>query len=142
MEKQQLIFPKAHNAKKFEMSFSFLNTVIRFQPALLAMKAIKGADYSIIGPNDLFTSIIPNLIVSGVKEVLQETSAKILSIMNIMSKFGKTHNFSGLDFIQKLEESIEQQIDGVIYNSEKPDKTSIERYMAQKTEFVEIGESD
>lgn len=91
--------------------------MIRFQPALPAMKAIKGADYSIIGPNDLFTSIIPNLIVSGVKEVLQETSAKILSIINIMTKFGKTHNFCGLDFIQKLGESIEQQIDGVIYNS-------------------------
>ncbi|MGM0382695.1 MAG: 2-phospho-L-lactate transferase CofD family protein [Thermodesulfobacteriota bacterium] len=53
------------------------------------MKAIKGADYIIIGRNDLFTSIIPNLIVSGVKEVLQETSAKILSIINIMTKFGE-----------------------------------------------------
>jgi uncharacterized cofD-like protein len=124
------------------MSFSFLTTVIRFQSALPAIKAIKGEDYIIIGRNDLSTSIIPNLTVSGLKEVLQETIAKILSIINIMTKFGETHNFSGLDFIQKLEESIERQIDGVIYNSEKPDKTFIEQYMAQKAEFVEIGERD
>jgi uncharacterized cofD-like protein len=106
------------------------------------IKAIKGADYVIIGPGDLFTSIIPNLIVPGVREALQETSAKILYIINIMTKFGETHNFSGLDFIKKLEESIERQVDGIIYNSEKPDKKLIGQYMEQKAEFVEIDEGD
>jgi len=106
------------------------------------IKAIKGADYIIIGPGDLFTSIIPNLIVPGVKEALQETSAKILYIINIMTKFGETHNFSGIDFIKKLEETIERQVDGIIYNSEKPDKKLIEQYMKQKAEFVEIHEGD
>ncbi len=86
------------------------------------IKAINSADYVIIGPGDLFTSIIPNLIVPGVKEALQETSAKILYIINIMTKFGETHNFTGLDFVRKLEESIERQVDGIIYNAEKPDK--------------------
>jgi len=107
-----------------------------------AIDAINGADYIIIGPGDLFTSIIPNLIVPGVKEALQETSAKILYIINIMTKFGETHNFSGLDFIRKLEESIERQVDGIIYNSEKPDKKLMEQYMEQKAEFVEIDEGD
>ena len=106
------------------------------------IKAIKGADYIIIGPGDLFTSIIPNLIVPGVKEAFQETNAKILYIINIMTKFGETHNFSGNDFIKKLEESIERQVDGIIYNSEKPDKKLVEQYMEQKAEFVEIDESD
>jgi uncharacterized cofD-like protein len=77
-----------------------------------------------------------------VKEALQETSAKILYIINIMTKFGETHNFSGIDFITKLEESIERQVDGIIYNSEKPDKKLMEQYMEQKAEFVEIDEGD
>ena len=106
------------------------------------IKAINSADYVIIGPGDLFTSIIPNLIVPGVKEALQETNATILYIINIMTKFGETHNFSGLDFIRKLEESIERQVDGIIYNSEKPDKKLVEQYMEQKAEFVEIDEDD
>jgi uncharacterized cofD-like protein len=106
------------------------------------IEAIKGADYVIIGPGDLFTSIIPNLIVPGVKEALQETNATILYIINIMTKFGETHNFSGLDFIRKLEESIERQVDGIIYNSEKPDKKLVEQYMEQKAEFVEIDEDN
>jgi len=106
------------------------------------IEAINSADYVIIGPGDLFTSIIPNLIVPGVKEALQETNATILYIINIMTKFGETHNFSGLDFIRKLEESIERQVDGIIYNSEKPDKKLVEQYMEQKAEFVEIDEDD
>lgn len=106
------------------------------------IKAINNADYVIIGPGDLFTSIIPNLIVPGVKEALQETNATILYIINIMTKFGETHNFSGLDFIRKLEESIGRQVDGIIYNSEKPDKKLVEQYMEQKAEFVEIDKND
>jgi len=106
------------------------------------IKAINNADYVIIGPGDLFTSIIPNLIVPGVKEALQETNATILYIINIMTKFGETHNFTGLDFVRKLEESIERQVDGIIYNSEKPDKKLVEQYMEQKAEFVEIDKND
>ena len=106
------------------------------------IEAINSADYVIIGPGDLFTSIIPNLIVPGVKEALQETNATILYIINIMTKFGETHNFTGLDFVRKLEESIERQVDGIIYNSEKPDKKLVEQYMEQKAEFVEIDKND
>jgi uncharacterized cofD-like protein len=106
------------------------------------IEAINSANYIIIGPGDLFTSIIPNLIVPGVKEALQETSAKVLYVINIMTKFGETHNFLGLDFVRKLEECIERQVDGIIYNAEKPDEKLLEQYRGQKAEFVEINESD
>ncbi|MBU1340972.1 MAG: YvcK family protein, partial [Proteobacteria bacterium] len=69
-----------------------------FPPVL---DAIEKADYIFIGPGDLFTSIIPNLIVPGVKEALQNTGAKIYFTVNIMTKFGETHNFSGKDFVIK-----------------------------------------
>jgi len=59
-----------------------------------------------------------------------------------MTKFGETHNFTGLDFIIKLEESIERKVDGIIYNAEKPDKKLVKQYMEQKAEFVEIDETD
>jgi len=106
------------------------------------IEAINGADYVIIGPGDLFTSIIPNIIVPGVKEALQKSSAKILYTVNIMTKFGETHNFTGIDFVIKLEECIGRQVDGVIFNTEKPHKKLLEQYLKQKAEFVEIDEKD
>ena len=106
------------------------------------IEAISEADYVIIGPGDLFTSIIPNLIVHGVKETLQDTNATLLYVINIMTKFGETHNFTGIDFVKRLEVSIERQVDGIIHNTEKPDENILDQYREQKAEVVEIDESD
>ncbi len=106
------------------------------------VEAIKSVDYIIIGPGDLFTSIIPNLIVPGVKEALQETGGTVLYVVNIMTKFGETHNYTGVDFVRTLEQSIDREVDGVIYNTEKPDPDLLAQYQEQKAEFVEIDEHD
>ena len=106
------------------------------------VEAIRSVDYIIIGPGDLFTSIIPNLIVPGVKEAIKQTSATLLYVINIMTKFGETHNFSGVDFVRKLEDYIERQVDGVIYNTERPDEHLLDQYQKQKAEFVEIDVND
>ena len=102
------------------------------------LDAIRNADYIIIGPGDLYTSIMPNLIVPGVKEALQETNAEVFYVVNIMTKFGETDRFGGYDFVQKIEGSIDRMVDGVIYNAQKPDGGLLTQYRAEKAEFVEI----
>ena len=104
--------------------------------------AIREADYVIIGPGDLFTSIIPNLIVPGVREAVQSAKARVLYVINIMTKFGETHNFTGHDFVIKLDECINRQADGIIYNKKRPDKQILEQYRKQKAEFVKISDTE
>ena len=106
------------------------------------IEAIESAHHIIIGPGDLFTSIIPNIIVPGVKEALQRTSAAISYVVNIMTKFGETHQFKARDFVKTVEESIQRRFDGIIYNTRKPDEKLLEKYAEQKSEFVTIDESD
>ena len=106
------------------------------------VEAIRSVDYIIIGPGDLFTSIIPNLIVPGVTEAIKQTSATLLYVINIMTKFGETHNFVGVDFVKKLEDYLGRQVDGVIYNTERPDEYLLDEYQKQKAEFVEIDVND
>ncbi|UCF82753.1 MAG: uridine diphosphate-N-acetylglucosamine-binding protein YvcK [Desulfobacteraceae bacterium] len=106
------------------------------------IEAVHDSDYIIIGPGDLFTSILTNLIVPGVKEAIQNTGASILYCLNIMTKFGETHNFNGRDFVSKLEECINRPVDGIIYNTGKPEKNLLEKYREQKAEFVEINGND
>jgi uncharacterized cofD-like protein len=106
------------------------------------LDAIRDADYIFIGPGDLFTSIIPNLIVPGVKQALKTTCAKIYFAINIMTKFGETHNFSAKDFINTLEERIGRQFDGVIGNSTKPAQRVLDIYSEQKSDFVSIDPTD
>ena len=100
--------------------------------------AISCADYIILGPGDLFTSIISCLVIAGIKEALQKTSAKILYILNIMTKFGETHNFKGSDFVETLEECIARQVDGIIYNTKRPNKEILKKYSKQNAAFVEF----
>lgn len=101
-------------------------------------EAIKEANLIIIGPGDLFTSILSNIVVPGVKKAIQETHATILYVVNIMTKYGETHNYTGLDFIQKLEEGIGRQVQIVIGNRTQPEGPILAQYRKQEAEFVEF----
>ena len=114
-------------------------TISVYPPVL---EAIETADYIFIGPGDLFTSILPNLIVPGVKQALQQTSAKIHFFINIMTKFGETHNFTGKDFVIKLEDCLGCKVDGLIGNATKPVQKILDIYSEQKSDFVHIDRSD
>lgn len=102
------------------------------------LNAISQADYIIMGPGDLFTSIIPNLIVPGLMEAICRSSAPLLFVINIMTKFGETNNFEAFDFVEKLEQHTGRRIDGVIYNTRKPEEKLLHQYSRQKSEFVKI----
>lgn len=99
--------------------------------------AIKNADLIIIGPGDLFTSIIPNFLVPGVKEAINDSLAEILFVVNIMTKFGETDNYGAKDFIEKIEEFIGKKVDKILANSRKPESDVLEKYKEQKAKFIE-----
>jgi uncharacterized cofD-like protein len=106
------------------------------------IEAIAGADLVILGPGDLFTSIIPNLIVPGMAEALGQSEAPILYLLNIMTKYGETHNFKARDFVAALEDHMQRPIDGILYNDRMPSPEQIELYRAQKAEWVVIEADD
>lgn len=102
------------------------------------MDAINAADYIIIGPGDLFTSILSNIVVPGVKDAIKKTNATLLYVVNIMTKYGETHNYSCSDFIKKLEEGIGREVQIVICNRTKPEDQILAEYRKQEAEFVEF----
>ncbi len=68
-----------------------------------ALTAIRGADVIIFGPGDLFTSIIPNILVRGIAEAIKKSSAKKIMIVNYRTKQSETGGFSAMDFVGELE---------------------------------------
>ena len=106
------------------------------------IEAIKSSDYIFISPGDLFTSIIASLIVPGIKEEIQKSSAKIIFTLNIMTKFGETHDFRGYDFVRILEDCLNRQVDGIIYNKRRPGKRLLKKYLGEKAAFVELEKSE
>jgi uncharacterized cofD-like protein len=134
--------PRGHQREKIRDVFLVPHhcNAIHVYPPVIA--AITDADYVVMGPGDLFTSIIPNLIVPGVAESLQNTRAKLIFIVNIMTKFGETHQFQGMDFISRLESFTGRMIDLAIYNTQQPTPETCLLYKMQKSEFVQMNTED
>lgn len=108
-----------------------------------AYQAIKEADLIVIGPGDLFTSIVPNLMVPGMKEAIKETRAHKLYLCNLMTKFGETNGFSGSDFVFELEKYLfEDVFDWIIFNNIKPSLERIKDYEKEGAEIVEYSLDD
>lgn len=83
-----------------------------------AETAILEADYIIIWPGDLYTSIVPNLLSKWMRQALARSNAKIIYVCNAMTKRGETTNMEVIDFINTIEQYIEPgQLDYVIVNN-------------------------
>lgn len=99
-------------------------------------EAIREADLIIISPGDLYGSILPNFLVSGIKEAIKESKAKIVYICNLVTKQG-THNFKASNFVREIEMYIGKKIDCIILNTKKPTQQVVDKYKSENSYFVE-----
>lgn len=102
----------------------------------LAIKRIKQSDYLIFGPGDLFTSIIPILLVRGLKESIVYSKAKLIYIMNLMTKLGQTTSYTAMDHMKTLEKYLSRKIDIVVVSNGKISEDVIKWYLANKEILV------
>ncbi len=94
-----------------------------------AREAIENSDYVIIGPGDLYTSIIPNLLCTGMVEALRNTTARIIYVCNIMTKHGETDGFCVEDFVRVLEQYLgEGTIDYLLVNNGELRSSLLRKY--------------
>ncbi len=82
-------------------------------------KVIHSADYIVISPGDLFTSIISNFVIWGVREAIMQSQARVIYIWNSTNKWWETQWLTCLDFISKIERFLGRKIDAYICNNKK-----------------------
>lgn len=94
-----------------------------------AKRAIEQANYIIIGPGDLYTSIIPNLLVNDVASVIRNSKAKKIFVMNLMTKYGQTTLYSAKNHADDLEKYLGKGVlDYVLINSKMPHRNTLSWY--------------
>lgn len=69
---------------------------------LPVLASIMQADAVVLGPGSLFTSILPNLMISNLGEAVRETSAEVIYICNIMTQRGETDHFSDSEHVEVI----------------------------------------
>ncbi len=100
-----------------------------------AIEAIHNADIIVIGPGDLYTSIIPNLLVEGISDAIINSSAKKVFICNLMTKYGETNDYAVQDFYNKIIEYLGKPcVNYVLYNTSEFPKELLLTY-AEKKQF-------
>ncbi|CCI85908.1 hypothetical protein FC52_GL000498 [Lactobacillus pasteurii DSM 23907 = CRBIP 24.76] len=73
---------------------------------LPVLAAIMQADAVVLGPGSLFTSILPNLMISNLGQAVRETKAEVIYICNIMTQQGETDHFSDADHVRVINEHL------------------------------------
>ena len=68
-----------------------------------AVRAILDADLIILGPGSLYTSVLPNLLVQGIRRSLVASSAAKIYVCNVATQHGETDGFSVRDHISAIE---------------------------------------
>lgn len=93
----------------------------RPRPNSRALRAIRHADLIVLGPGDLYTSLLPNLIVPGIARALRSSRAKKAYVVNRMTKRGETDGFTAKDFVDVLQVVLGKGVlDVIMVNSTKP----------------------
>lgn len=105
-----------------------------------AIQAIMEADKIVFSAGDLYTSILPHLLVGGIKEAIDQSKAKIVFVLNLMTKVGETDNFKASDYLKAFMYYLGEgkNIDFIVANSNGLDKEVLEVYKKDRQQPVEV----
>lgn len=82
-----------------------------------ARKVLIDADAIIIGPGSLSTSLIPTLIVDGVREAINQSNAKIIYNVNLVPTPGQTDSYTVVDYLRDLQQYLPRPINVATYHN-------------------------
>lgn len=68
-----------------------------------AAEAIEQADLVVVGPGSLFTSILPNFLIPGIRDALARTRGRVVYVCNVANQRGETTGMDAADHIDALE---------------------------------------
>lgn len=107
------------------------------KPLPAAIHAIERADFILIGPGSLYTSIIPNLLVKGIGQAVVRASGEKIYIANLMTQLGETINYTASQHIEAIHRHVgEPFIQSVLINEKELPCSIYENYREEKAEPV------
>lgn len=99
-----------------------------------AADALRTADLIVLGPGDLYTSILANVVVDGFSAAVAQSSARLVYVSNLMSKVGQTKGMHAQEHIDELARYVGRTPEYVLLNTEPIDPELIERYHEEEND--------
>jgi uncharacterized cofD-like protein len=104
-----------------------------------AISAILFADVIFIGPGDLYTSVIANLLIRDVREAIHTTSATRIYVANLMTKPGETSGFDLRDHVAEIIKYLDADaLDCILASNTRIPKRAVGLYLKKKQQVVKL----
>ncbi len=109
------------------------------EPLPAALEAINKADLITVGPGSLYTSIMPPLLVPGIRRAMIESDAVKVFICNLMTQPGETDGMTGRRHLEVVKEHIpELQFDFLVVNDRVVSERQADLYLREGAEQIGV----
>jgi uncharacterized cofD-like protein len=97
-------------------------------------QALREADFMIIGPGSLYTSVIPNLLVPEIADAIANTEVPRIYVCNIMTQPGETDGYTVADHIRAIDRACGRPLfDAVVVQGKVPSAKALIRYSQENS---------
>lgn len=104
-----------------------------------ALRAIEEADAVVLAPGDLYTSVLPHLLVDRVADTIAQSKATKVYCGNLMTKPGETDGFKASDFLRELVDYLcTPAIDVLVFNDAPLPENVVAYYAKEGQQPVEV----
>jgi uncharacterized cofD-like protein len=108
-----------------------------------AVAALEQADCVVIGPGNLYCSIVPGLLAKGLPEAIARSRAAVVLNCNLMNKAGHTDGYAVRDYVDGVERFIGKgRVNFVTYNNRMPEAELLDRYGEEGKSLVPVAADD
>ena len=98
-----------------------------------AVAAIHDADLITLGPGSLFTSVIANLLIPGIRHALSAARGRKIYLCNVMTEYDETDGFSAVDHVvELLKYAPDLRLDDALFNAAPISVEMRERYATER----------
>lgn len=116
----------------------FLDKIVKANPQ--AVRAIKKADFIIVGPGDVYTSVLSNFVFKEIVQAYQLSTAKKIFILNLMNKIGQTDGFKASDFIKTYSKYLGGKPFDYILINNKPIPEKLKKHYSEFGEYEVVND--
>jgi uncharacterized cofD-like protein len=108
-----------------------------------AVEAITAADVILFGPGSLYTSIVPNLLIPGIRRAVRAARARIVLLLNLMTQPGETDDMDATAHLAAVERYLAPRgVDAVLVHGGDLPPEILERYARQGARPVTVADGE
>jgi uncharacterized cofD-like protein len=113
------------------------------EPAAYAIpeviSVLHNSEFITLGPGDLYTSLISNLVVKGISEAIRDSEAKKIYISNLMTKPGETYGMTGEEHVEQVVKYLGGDVlDYVVFSKSRISKKLLGTYKGKDQDAVRL----